>query len=93
MKILDKITLVLFSIIILTLSIVIILLMFGWINFYALSTLYSEIIANSIASNVIIGVTIVCALLSLKAIFFGSTNAVSGEGILLENEARKTYDI
>jgi len=90
MKILDKITLVLFSIIILIISILLVLLMFGWVNFYTITTMYSELNANSIATNVVLGVSALCILLSLRAIFFGSSGSNGrGEGILLENEAGK----
>lgn len=91
MKILDKITLVLFSIIILIISILLVLLMFGWVNVYTITTMYSELQANAIASNVVLGTSVLCILLSLRAIFFGSSGSSNGkgEGILLENEAGK----
>lgn len=90
MKILDKITLVLFSVAILIISILIVLLMFGWINFSTINLMYSEINASSVATNVVLGVSVFCILLSLRAIFFnGSASSSNGEGILLENEAGK----
>ncbi len=88
MKILDKITLVLFSIIILVISILMALLMFGWVRFSTITLLYSEINASGVATNVVLGVSIVCALLALRAIFFsGNSSQGSNEGVLLENEA------
>ena len=90
MKILDKITLVLFSIIILIISVLVALLMFGWVKLSTLQLLYGEIGASTLATNIVLGVSIICALLALKAIFFGGTASQSnGEGILLENEAGK----
>lgn len=89
MKILDKITLVLFSIIILILSILIALLMFGWVKFSTITIFYGEIIANNVATNSLIVASIVCALLSLRAIFFNANTTSSGDGVLLENDAGK----
>ena len=90
MKILDKITLVLFSIIILTISLLITLLMFGWISLSTVELFYGDIIANGVWSNVVIGTCIFCALLALRAIFFvGGSSSSSNEGVLLENEAGK----
>lgn len=90
MKILDKITLVLFSIIILIISILIALLMFGWVKFSTITLFYSEINASSTATNIILGSSVVCALLALRAIFFSGNSTQSGnDGILLENEAGK----
>lgn len=90
MKILDKITLVLFSIILLVVSIVMALLMFGWVPFSTIILLYNQMNASSLATNIILGTSIVCALLALRAIFFsGTPGQKSEDGILLENEAGK----
>lgn len=64
MKILDKITLVLFSIAILVISILLSLLMFGWINFSTVTIFYGKIVASDVATNVTLGVSIVLALLA-----------------------------
>jgi len=89
MKILDKITLILFSVIILVLSILIALLMFGWVKFSTITIFYGEIIGNSLATNVITVSAVLCAILAIKAIFFGGDSVTAGEGVLLENEAGK----
>ena len=93
MKILDKITLVLFSIIILVVAIVLILIMTGLVSASAISAIYTNIVANQIATNITIGFSALCILLAVKAIFFGSgldnANRMNGDGILLENEAGK----
>lgn len=93
MKILDKITLVLFSIIVLIISIVLILLLESVIGFSTITSLYNMLIANEVAVNVALGVSIVCMLLAIKSIFFGgsknSENRSRGDGVLLENEAGK----
>lgn len=88
MKILDTITLILFSIMILIISVVMSLLIFGWINLSTITMAYSEMNASTIATNVVLGVSVVFALLALRAIFFrGNSSTENGEGVLLENEA------
>ena len=88
MKILDKLTLLLFSIIILVLSLITAFLMFGIMRFSVINTLYNEIIANKTIENVVVVSSIVCAILALRAIFFGSSySSETNEGVLLENEA------
>lgn len=90
MKILDKITLVLFSIIILISTILITLLIFGWVRMSSIVMFVDEMSANALATNITLGVSVVCALLSIRAIFFGGTQTDENEeGILLENEAGK----
>ena len=94
MKILDKITLALFSMIILIIALIMILLVFGWITPTIIVSIYSQIAASVVISNTILGVSAVCLLLAVRAIFFGGTtkqenNGINGEGILLENEAGK----
>ena len=90
MKILDKITLVLFSIIMLILSIISSLLVFGWIELVNIETVVKMVI------------TIACAgiftLLAIKGIFFSGTKNKKDEtvvdnknGILLENADGKLF--
>ena len=88
MKILDKLTLILFSIIILVFALIIEFLMFGIIRFSVINTFYNEIIANKTLENVIVVSSIVCAILALRAILYGASyNTETNEGVLLENEA------
>lgn len=90
MKILDKITLALFSIIMLIISILLALLLSGFLKFSTISMYYSQLTASSLATNITLGISIVCALLALRAIFFSSSsNGDRSDGILLENEAGK----
>ena len=72
MKILDKITLVLFSIVVLVIAIVLMLLLTGFIGSNAITTIYSKLIADQVATNITIGVLAVFVLLAIKAIFFRS---------------------
>ncbi|MCI9365889.1 MAG: alkaline shock response membrane anchor protein AmaP [Clostridia bacterium] len=93
MKILDKITLILFSMIILILAVIMSLLVFGWVTPTVVLSVYGKIVASNVVSNTILGVSGVCIVLALKAIFFGGNwntdNGINGEGILLENESGK----
>lgn len=93
MKILDKIALILFSIIMLVISIVMVLLIFSVISFDAVEMLYTQMMANTIANNVVLGVSLISIVLAVKAIFFGGSSTenskMNGDGVLLENEAGK----
>ena len=71
MKILDKITLILFSMIILILAVIMSLLVFGWVTPTVVLSVYGKIVASNVVSNTILGVSGVCIVLALKAIFFG----------------------
>jgi len=92
MKIIDKFNLVLFSIIILTLSLIICVLGFGWLDFNQAIDGITYVITNDTGSKVVIGVSIVLILLAIKSIFFNSFSKEkmqSKEGILLENDNGK----
>lgn len=90
MKILDKITLIIFSIIILAISTTIILLIFGWANFSNIQIWYVQATQSPLGNNIMLGVALLCAILSLRAIFFGAgTGNPNGDGVLLQNEAGK----
>ena len=92
MKILEKITLIIYSYVMLIISILACLLVFNWID----AELVGEIIRNALVSDVwgkvILGVSVVFILLSIKCIFFGSTSKEQmkeRQGVLLENESGK----
>lgn len=90
MKIIDEITLVLFSIIILTVSLVMGLLLFGWIDLYTITVWYEQMTASTAATYTVLGVIAVCLILAWRAIFFRTSSSTSaGDGVLLQNEAGK----
>lgn len=92
MKILDKFNLVLFSIIILIISLVICVLAFGWLDLSLLLSGILSLATNAVASNIVLGVSIVLILLAIKSIFFNSFSKEkmeNKEGILLENDNGK----
>lgn len=92
MKILEKITLIIYSNIILILSIVLCLLIFGWIDMDFAGDIVYRIIVGETSSKILLGVSIVFILLSIKCIFFDSTSKEQikeRQGVLLENESGK----
>lgn len=92
MKFLDKLALAIFSIIIFILSVIVCLVMFGWLDIELVIGVLKYLKTNEIASNISIGVSVVLLLLSLKSMFFESYSKEednSKEGILLENDSGK----
>lgn len=89
MKFLDKVGLVIFSIVILLLSIMMSILVFGWIELNTINSIIADMLNDEISSNVILGTSIVFILLAIKCIFFTSeSKEVNGvkDGILLKND-------
>lgn len=92
MKILEKISLVLFSTLMLVLSVISSLAIFGWIDIETLSNLANTIINNTVMSNIVLVLNIIFILLAIKCIFFDSSSKSKEEfkdGILLENSNGK----
>ena len=92
MKVIEKITLVIYSYIVLLLALIFCLMVLGWTNTDMLVVSIDEILNNTTYTNIGIGISIVFMLLSVKCIFFGGTTnkeKENGEGILLENESGK----
>ena len=72
MKILDKIGLALFSTLILIISIITCLLIFGWLDIDWLYNIVDTAIRNQVISNILLVLSIIFILLSVKCIFFES---------------------
>ena len=99
MKLLDRIILTIYSIIILVESILAIFLIFGWADIQNIVAIISDILNNHVVYNILFAISIVFIMLSIKAILFysGSSNEPRenkkqdklGEGVLLENEDGK----
>lgn len=91
MKFIEKTTLVIFSCIMLILSVITCLLIFGWIEINMVQVVINNIIVNTTRSNIVLAISILFILLSIKCIFFDSGRSEKGsrEGILLENEDGK----
>lgn len=92
MKILDRIGLALFSTLILILSIISCLMIFGWINVELLDTFIVNILENQVCCNIILTLNVIFILLAIKCIFFDSVSKQEIDyknGILLENSDGK----
>ena len=92
MKFIEKLSLLLFSSIMLLISIIACLVVFGWIDIPAIAIVLKDVLNNPKATNVVLGCSIVFILLAIKCIFFDSgsnSKSDSKEGVLLENNNGK----
>lgn len=92
MKILEKITLIIYSNIMLILSIILCLLVFGWLDIGLVGDLVKNAIQGEVTGNIILGLSVIFILLSIKCIFFDATSKEQikeRQGVLLENESGK----
>lgn len=88
MRLLDKITLVLFSNIVLVVAIVVTLLLTGLVTTAFVGTVFESILISQVATRIAFGISIVCILLAIRAIFFDcDSNDIMKvkDGILMEN--------
>lgn len=92
MKFLDRVGLVIFSTIVLIISILLMLMGFNFIEPTIFTTLINKILSNQQATYILIGVSVVLILLAIRCLFFsdsGSKTKSSETGILLENSSGK----
>ena len=92
MKILEKITLIIYSYIMLILSVILCLLVFGWLDMDLVGGIVRTILVGDISGKVVLGVSVLFILLSIKCIFFDSSSKEQikeRQGVLLENESGK----
>lgn len=92
MKFLEKLSLTIFSTIILILSLILCLILFGWLEATNIHYFINYIASIPTATNITLGILVIFMLLAIKCIFFPSYSKekeVKTEGILLENEAGK----
>ena len=90
MKILEKISLILFSLIISVISIVLILVMFDIVSVSFISSTILLLINNTLYFKITLGISIVALLLAVKCIFFRAEPEDDGRnGVTLENNAGK----
>lgn len=88
MKTLDKIGLIIFSNLMIIISIIVCLLIFGWLNLDTAYLITKLAINDTVTSNILLGISIICILLGIKCIFFSSEDKkINGikDGILLQN--------
>ncbi len=92
MKIIEKITLIIYSNIMLILSIIACLLIFGWLDAGVVGEVIRHCISTDPASKITLIVSIIFILLSIRCIFFDPTSKEEikdRQGVLLENENGK----
>ena len=92
MKIIEKITLVTYSLIILAISIILSLLVFGWLSPELVGKVTMTVINSEKASIALLVINAIFILLSIKCIFFRSSyknDRPEEQGILLQNENGK----
>lgn len=92
MKILDRIGLALFSSLMLIISIIVCLMIFGWLSVDLVHQFVVMTINDSVSSNIMLGLSIAFILLAIKCIFFDSSSKQEMDyknGILLENSDGK----
>ena len=92
MKFLEKITLIIYSNIILILSILLCLIIFGWLDIGVVGDIITKIVMGETSSTIVLAISIIFILLSIKCIFFDSTSKEQindRQGVLLENESGK----
>lgn len=92
MKVIEKITLILYSNLILIISVIACLLVFGWLDIDIVQSLVKTLIVSDVSSKIILGVSIVFILLSIRCIFFDPTSKQElkdKQGVLLANDNGK----
>ena len=92
MKIIEKITLIIYSNIMLILSIILCLLIFGWLDISLVGDIIHKLIVGDTSGKVLLGLSVLIILLSIKCIFFDSSSKDKDkvrQGVLLENESGK----
>ncbi len=92
MKFIEKIALIIYSNIILILSVIACLLVFGWLDIDIVQSLIKTLIISETSSKVILGVSLVFILLSIRCIFFDPTSRQEikdKQGVLLANDNGK----
>lgn len=90
MKVLDRINLIIFSVIILIISLTVCILISGWLELKVAFDVIETVLSNEISGPITLGIAILLIILSIKSIFFNSyAKEKSKEGILLENENGK----
>ena len=90
MKFIDRMSLVIFSIVVLALSLVTGFVIAGWLEIDLISEWTVKILSNNVTGPIVFGLAIIFSILSVKCIFFSANSKEkSKEGILLENENGK----
>ena len=89
MKFLERFTLIVYSFVILLLSVILSLLIFNWVDFDVVTEMVKALITGDLSSKITLGVSVVFILLSIKCIFFDENSKEKEketQGVLLKNE-------
>ena len=89
MKFLERFTLIVYSFVILLLSVILSLLIFNWIDFDVVTEMVKALITGDLSSKITLGVSVVFILLSIKCMFFDERSKEKvreTQGVLLKNE-------
>lgn len=92
MKIIEKITLIIYSNIILIGAVIACLIIFGWLDINIVQTIVKTFFISETSSKVILLVSIIAILLSIRCIFFDPASKKElkdKQGVLLANENGK----
>ena len=93
MKFLEKLSLVIFSIIVLVLSVILVLIGFNFVEQSVFSILISKVMMSAQGTYIMIGICVVLIMLAIKCLFFSDSTAFkrdkSEDGVLLQNEDGK----
>ncbi len=90
MKVLDRINLVFFSIIMLIVSLTTCFVIAGWLDLSVVFDLVKDIISTKVGRGITLSLAVLFSLMATKSIFLNSyAKEKSKEGILLENENGK----
>ena len=88
MKFLERFTLIVYSFIILLLSVILTLLIFNWIDFSIVTEMVKALITGDLSSKITLGISIIFILLSIKCMFFDEKSkekVKETQGVLLKN--------
>ena len=89
MKFLERFTLIVYSFVILLLSVILSLLIFNWIDFDVVTEMVKALITGDLSSKITLGISVVFILLSIKCMFFDERSKEKvreTQGVLLKNE-------
>lgn len=95
MKVLDKIVLVLFSSIILIVSVLLCFMIFGWIRLEVVTIYMKDLLNDPTSCNITLGILVILILFAIKGIFFSTDSKKDKDrrsmdnGILIQNENGK----
>lgn len=92
MKFIEKIALTVYSILVLVVSIILCLIIFGWLDINLVGEIIETVIVGETSSKVLLGFSLVFILISIKCIFFDSETKEQereNQGVLLENDSGK----